>query len=75
MEISQKVAYLKGLAEVQDLLGKLNDQVVADRLLRELHPETEPAPLASGWLAGRKDLLAQTLGVELESFLSRRRPW
>lgn len=67
--------YLKGLAEVQDLLGKLNDQVVADRLLRELHPETEPAPLASGWLAGRKDLLAQTLGVELESFLSRRRPW
>ncbi len=72
-------SYLQGLSAIQELLGKLNDQIVAERLMRELHPateaEAEPVPLASGWLAGRKHLLVENLCVELDRFMSRRRPW
>lgn len=67
--------YQEGLVAIQDLLGNLNDQVTAERLIRELHPEGEPVPLTSGWIAGRKHLLAESLSAELSSFLSLRSPW
>ncbi|MFB0936659.1 MAG: CHAD domain-containing protein [Propionivibrio sp.] len=67
--------YQEGLVAIQDLLGKLNDQVTAERLLKELHPMAEPDPLTSGWIAGRKHLLIEALNTELKSFLSLREPW
>jgi len=67
--------YQEGLAAIQDLLGRLNDQVTAERLIRELHAEGEPAPLTNGWIAGRKHLLIQALNTELATFLSLRKPW
>ena len=67
--------YQEGLVAIQDLLGKLNDQVTAERLLKELHPMAEPDPLTSGWIAGRKHLLIEALNTELENFLSLRSPW
>ncbi len=70
----QKV-YLEGLIAIQDLLGKLNDQVTAERLLKELHPMSEPDPLTSGWIAGKKHLLIEVLSADLDGFLSLRTPW
>jgi len=67
--------YQEGLVTIQDLLGRLNDQVTAERLIRELHAEAEPAPLTNGWIAGRKHLLIQALNTELATFLSLRKPW
>jgi len=67
--------YQEGLVAIQDLLGKLNDQVTAERLLKELHPMAEPDPLTSGWIAGRKHLLIETLNTQLKSFLLLRNPW
>lgn len=67
--------YQEGLVAIQDLLGKLNDQVTAERLLKELHPMAEPDPLTSGWIAGRKHLLIEALNTELGTFLLLRKPW
>jgi len=67
--------YQEKLAVIQDLLGKLNDQVTAERLIGELHAEEERSHLACGWIAGRKHLLADALNVELAAFLSLREPW
>ncbi len=67
--------YQEGLVVIQDLLGKLNDQVTAERLLKEMHPMTEPDRLISGWVAGRKHLLIESLNTELENFRSLRKPW
>ena len=68
-------AYLDGLVAIQDLLGNLNDQATAERLLKELHPMSEPDPLTSGWIAGKKHLLIEALDADLEEFLSLRSPW
>ncbi len=68
-------AYQKGLSSIQDLLGLLNDQVTAERLIGELHPEGGPAPLPCGWIAGRKHLLIQSLDAELGGFVALRPPW
>ena len=68
-------AYQSSLASIQDLLGTLNDQVTALRLIKELHPKGEPQPLTKGWIAGRTQLLLSALNTELRSFLACRRPW
>ncbi len=68
-------SYQEDLVAIQDLLGKLNDQVTAERLLKELHPMAEPDPLTSGWIAGRKHLLIEALNTRLGNFLSLRKPW
>ncbi|MDR0577431.1 MAG: CYTH and CHAD domain-containing protein [Candidatus Accumulibacter sp.] len=67
--------YLEELAAIQDLLGKLNDQTTAGRLIGELHPEDEPISLAAGWIAGRKHLLIQSLADALAGFFALREPW
>lgn len=69
------VAYQSSLSSIQDLLGTLNDQVTASRLIRELHSKGEPQPLTKGWIAGRTQLLLSALNAELRRFLACRRPW
>jgi inorganic triphosphatase YgiF len=67
--------YQESLSTMQDLLGTLNDQVTASRLIKELHPKGEPDPLTRGWIAGRTQLLVGALNDELNGFLARRKPW
>ena len=67
--------YQTSLSTIQDLLGTLNDQVTASRLIKELHPKGEPDSLTRGWIAGRTQLLIGALNDELSEFLARRKPW
>jgi CHAD domain-containing protein len=68
-------AYQASLSSIQDLLGTLNDQVTAARLIKELHSKSEPQPLTKGWIAGRTQLLLSALNTELRRFLGCRHPW
>jgi triphosphatase len=68
-------AYQASLASIQDLLGTLNDQVTASRLIEEVHPKGEPDPLTRGWIAGRTQLLVMALNEELRGFLTYKKPW
>lgn len=67
--------YQASLATIQDLLGTLNDQVTASRLIKEMHPKGDPDPLTRGWIAGRTQLLASALGDELRGLLGCKEPW
>ena len=69
------LAFQSSLAAIQDLLGILNDQVTASRLIKEMHPKGEPDPLTRGWIAGRTQLLLEALNRELRSFMSCKKPW
>lgn len=68
-------AYQNSLATIQNLLGTLNDQVTASRLIKEMHPKGEPRSLIGGWIAGRTQLLSETLGSELRRFVADPKPW
>ena len=68
-------AYQTSLSTIQDLLGTLNDQVTASRLIKEVHPRDEPDPLTRGWIAGRTELLVTALNQELRGFTASRKPW
>ncbi|MFZ4538985.1 CHAD domain-containing protein [Propionivibrio sp.] len=68
-------AYLTSVTVIQDLLGKLNDQVAASRLIKELHPKGERDSLTQGWIAGRTQLLVKSLGSELRRFVAGIKPW
>jgi len=67
--------YQASLATIQDLLGTLNDQVTASRLIKEMHPKGDPDPLTRGWIAGRTQLLASALNDELRGLLTSKQPW
>lgn len=67
--------YQQALAEIQEQLGRLNDQVTALRLIEDLHPGQSPDSLIVGWIAGRTHLLVASLESELKRFLSRDQPW
>ena len=67
--------YQSSLATIQDLLGTLNDQVTASRLIKEMHPKGEPDPLTRGWIAGRTQLMISALETELKRFLASKNPW
>ena len=67
--------YQASLSTIQDLLGTLNDQVTASRLIKEVHPKGEPDPLTRGWIAGRTQLLISSLSQELRIFMDRKKPW
>jgi inorganic triphosphatase YgiF len=69
------IAYQSSLSRIQDLLGTLNDQVTASRLIKEMHPKNESNPLIRGWIAGRTQLLVATLNSELNGFVTRKKPW
>ena len=67
--------YQASLATIQELLGTLNDQVTASRLIKEMHPKGDPDPLTRGWIAGRTQLLVGALNDELRGLLVSRKPW
>ena len=67
--------YQASLVTIQDLLGTLNDQVTASRLIKEMHPKGDPDPLSRGWIAGRTQLLATALNDELRGLLVSKKPW
>ena len=67
--------YLQALAAIQEQLGRLNDQVTAQRLIEDLHPGHSPDSLVVGLIAGRTQLLLTSLEPELKRFLSRAKPW
>lgn len=69
------LAYQASLETIQDLLGTLNDQVTASRLIKQMHPKGDPNPLTRGWIAGRTQLLVQALSDELRGFTASRKPW
>ncbi len=68
-------AYQASLATIQELLGTLNDQVTASRLIKEMHPKGDPDPLTRGWIAGRTQLLVTSLNDELRGLLVSKKPW
>ena len=43
--------YLRRLIELQDLMGRMNDALVGEALLRELDAAPAAQPLVAGWLA------------------------
>lgn len=69
------VAYQASLETIQDLLGTLNDQVTASRLIKQMHPKGDPNPLTRGWIAGRTQLLVEALSDELRNFTASKKPW
>ena len=69
------IAYQASLSSIQDLLGTLNDQVTASRLIKAVHSKHEPDPLTRGWIAGRSQLLIKSLTEELRHFMLSKRPW
>jgi inorganic triphosphatase YgiF len=66
--------YQEGLVAFQELLGKFNDQVTAERLIGELYPDGS-ASLISAWIAGRKYLLPHALIEALAGFLALKKTW
>ena len=75
MASERLLAYQASLSTIQDLLGTLNDQVTASRLIKEVHPKGEPDPLTRGWIAGRTQLLIESLNSELRTFMDNKKPW
>jgi CHAD domain-containing protein len=69
------IAYQASLSSIQDLLGTLNDQVTASRLIKAVHAKGEPDPLTRGWIAGRSQLLIAALSEELRHFMLSKKPW
>lgn len=67
--------YQGSLATIQELLGTLNDQVTASRLIKEMHPKGDPDPLTRGWIAGRTQPLVTSLNDELRRPLVSKKPW
>ncbi|MEI7612096.1 MAG: CYTH and CHAD domain-containing protein [Betaproteobacteria bacterium] len=67
--------YQAVLSGIQDVLGALNDQVTASRLIKEVHPQGQPNPLTQGWIAGRTQLLLASLNQQLRLFKARKKPW
>ena len=61
-------------AEMQALLGAMNDLAVAEALVAELR-QRRTNDLVHGWLAGQAVLLRNLLPAALEGFLEARPPW
>ena len=60
--------YQDALSALQDVLGALNDQLTAARLIRETSAPGRPDRLAEGWRAGQSALLQTTLEARLQRF-------
>jgi inorganic triphosphatase YgiF len=67
-------SYHQAATQLQDLLGRLNDLVVAARLLGEVLPGPQADPL-QGWIEHRTDRLLQELDKPLAAFLRQKKPW
>lgn len=68
-------AYQGSLTTIQDLLGVLNDQATALRLMRQTYKDSTPDPLIYGWIAGRSQLLITELDAELGRVTAQKKPW
>ena len=64
-------AYLGAVAQLQEQLGLINDQVCAESLLAEAMPKRQPGPI-HGWIAGRHALLISSLPEVLCAWLDQR---
>lgn len=66
--------YLGAVAEMQELLGQLNDIQVARTIVAGTRPVTR-ADCLRGWLDGQEALLLEQLPAALATFLAAPRPW
>lgn len=66
--------YLQSATGLLDLLGRMNDMVVAEQLVVEALAGQD-SDLARAWLAGRSDLMLDELDSLLGEFLSHPAPW
>ncbi|MQY51749.1 CHAD domain-containing protein [Rhodocyclus tenuis] len=66
--------YLLSAARLQDLLGHMNDLSVANELLASA-PASAHSQIASGWLAGRDELMAREIDDAIAAFVSQPPPW
>lgn len=66
-------AYLAAVAQLQEQLGWINDQVCAESLLVEAMPKRQSGPI-HGWIAGRHALLVTSLYEVLYVWLDQQAP-
>lgn len=66
--------YHESAAGLLDLLGRMNDIVVAEQLAIQALPGHH-SDLVRAWLAGRSDLMLSQLDALLGEFLSHQPPW
>lgn len=66
--------YLAALAQLQQDLGLINDQVTASALIEEALGRRSSG-LIHGWIAGREALLISNLSTSLEDWQAQRKPW
>ena len=66
--------YAMAAGEMQELLGALNDTVVAEALVAE-HRHPGHAALLVGWLRGRGELLRELMPTAIDTFRSAPPPW
>ena len=72
LPVRRMKGYLAALSELQDQLGRVNDQVTARLLIDEVlstHSGSGRGSLAVGWVAGREALLFESLPQKLEAWL------
>jgi len=67
-------AYQASLTTIQTLLGTLNDQATALRLISEAQHDGGANLLAQGWIEGRNELLAKNLEAEFGKIRARKLP-
>jgi triphosphatase len=66
--------YVTAAGEMQELLGALNDTVVAEALVAE-HRHLGHAGLLAGWLRGRGELLRELMPTAVNAFHAAPPPW
>jgi triphosphatase len=66
--------YHQSAAGLLDLLGRMNDNVVAEQLAVAAQPGHH-SDLVRAWLAGRNDIMLGQLAALLGDFLSHQPPW
>ena len=65
--------YLDAVSDLLELLGSMNDIVVAQQYIAS--QRSKPDPLLSGWLAGQGALLHELLPAALDDFRQVHPPW
>ncbi len=67
--------YQAALTRLLDTLGLLNDLWIAGQLTAETLPDSQRGALVQGWLAGRHQLLLQSLPDQLATLQALPVPW
>jgi inorganic triphosphatase YgiF len=73
VEVTER--YVEALAELQDVLGELNDATVAQAFLGELAGRGPQPDAALMWLAEREQQLSVQAEERLPALAQRERPW